>query len=71
MYPPTVLPEGLNVWMVLNPFFLLIELFRIPIYANAIPDSGLMAGGAVLAVTTLIAGWAVFTGKADQLAYRL
>jgi len=71
MYPPAVLPDGLSGWMVLNPFFLLVELFRMPIYAHAIPDSGLVAAAAGLAVVTLLAGWTVFTGKADQLAYRL
>lgn len=71
MYPPSVLPDALSGWMILNPFFLLIELFRAPIYANVIPDSGLVAVAAVLAVATLLAGWTVFTHKADQLAYRL
>ena len=71
MYPPSVLPETLNTWLLLNPFYLLIELFRTPIYANAVPGAGLIAGAAVLALATLLAGWIVFTRKADQLAYRL
>jgi ABC-type polysaccharide/polyol phosphate export permease len=71
MYPPSVLPEALSGWMVLNPFFLMIELFRTPIYASAIPDAGPDRGAAVLAFATLLAGWTVFTRQADQLAYRL
>ena len=71
MYPPSVLPEALSNWMVLNPFFLMIELFRTPIYASAVPDSGLIAAAATLACATLLAGWTVFTRQADQLAYRL
>ncbi len=71
MYPPSVLPEALSGWMVLNPFFLMIELFRMPIYASTIPDIGLTTAAAVLAFATLLAGWMVFTHKADQLAYRL
>lgn len=71
MYPPSVLSAELSQLMALNPFFWLIELFRIPIYANAIPDAGLIAGAAALALTTLLAGWTVFTHRADQLAYRL
>lgn len=71
MYPPSVLPESLSGWMVLNPFFLLIELFRTPIYTNTIPDTGLIVGAATLAVVTLLAGWTVFTRQADHLAYRL
>jgi ABC-type polysaccharide/polyol phosphate export permease len=71
MYPPSVLPESLSGWLVLNPFFPLIELFRTPIYANAVPDAGLIASAAALALVSLLAGWTVFTHKADQLAYRL
>ena len=71
MYPPSVLPETLSGWMVLNPFFLMIELFRTPIYASAVPDASLIVSAVALAFVTLLAGWTVFTGKADQLAYRL
>ncbi len=71
MYPPSVLPEALSGWMILNPFFLMIELFRAPIYAGAVPEPSLVIATAVLACVTLLAGWTVFAGKADQLAYRL
>lgn len=71
MYPPSVLPEALEGWMILNPFFLLIQLFRIPIYNNMIPDVSLIGGGATLAAVTLLVGWTVFTRQADHLAYRL
>lgn len=71
MYPPSVLPETLSGWMVLNPFFLMIELFRAPIYIGTIPNAGLITATIALASVTLLAGWAVFTRKADQLAYRL
>ncbi|MBK8507416.1 MAG: ABC transporter permease [Candidatus Competibacteraceae bacterium] len=71
MYPPSVLPGPLNDWLLLNPFYLLIELFRTPIYANAVPDTGLIASATVLALATLLAGWTVFTRRVDQLAYRL
>lgn len=71
MYPLSVLPESLRDWLAINPFFSLIELFRMPIYAGAIPDAKLIMGTTLLAVATLFAGWIVFTSKADQLAYRL
>ena len=71
MYPPSALSAELSQLMTLNPFFGLIELFRIPIYANAVPDAGLIASAAALALGTLLAGWTVFTNRADQLAYRL
>lgn len=71
MYPSSVLPVPLSDWLLLNPFCGLIELFRLPIYGNTVPDAGLIAGTTALALATLLAGWTVFTRRADQLAYRL
>jgi lipopolysaccharide transport system permease protein len=71
MYPSSVLPNELMRWMAFNPFFMLIELFRMPIYAHTIPGTSLVASAAALALVTLLTGWAVFTSRADQLAYRL
>lgn len=71
MYPPSILPLELHQFMILNPFVILIEIFRIPIYANHFPDLSLTATAVSLALTTLLAGWVTFTNKADQLAYRL
>lgn len=71
MYPPSVLPASVMQWMVLNPFYLMIELFRSPIYNGTIPNLGVVSASAIIAITTLIAGWLVFANRADQLAYRL
>lgn len=71
MYPPSILPPELNQLLVLNPFVILIEVFRIPIHANHLPDFSLVVNAAFLALITLVAGWVLFTSKADQLAYRL
>lgn len=71
MYPPSVLPEVARDWLVLNPFFAFIDLFRAPIYTSTIPDIQVIATASALALATLLIGWTVFTHKADQLAYRL
>lgn len=71
MYPPSVLPETAQGWLVLNPFFAFIDLFRAPIYTGTIPDIQVITTASVLALATLLIGWGVFTHKADQLAYRL
>lgn len=71
VYPLSVLPDSINQWIILNPFFPLIELFRQPIYDNTIPTMGLILSTALLALVMLLVGWTVFTHKADQLAYRL
>ncbi|MDG4549637.1 MAG: ABC transporter permease [Candidatus Contendobacter sp.] len=71
MYPPSILPSKLSQLLVFNPFVVLIEIFRIPIHANRLPDFSLVVSAASLALIALVAGWVLFTSKADQLAYRL
>lgn len=71
MYPQSILPESVNRWMAWNPFFLMIELFRLPIYSGSVPQFGHIMSATLLAAATLLIGWTVFTKKADQLAYRL
>jgi ABC-type polysaccharide/polyol phosphate export permease len=71
MYPPSILSPELSQFLAWNPFLILIEIFRTPIYANHLPDASLITNAVSLALITLLAGWIVFTSKADQLAYRL
>lgn len=71
MYPPSILPTELNQLLAFNPFLILIEIFRVPIYTNQLPDFNLIINAVSLSLITLIAGWIIFTSKADQLAYRL
>lgn len=71
MYPPSILPTELGQLLGLNPFVILIEIFRIPIYDNHLPDFPLILNAVSLALITLAAGWIIFTNRADQIAYRL
>jgi len=61
-----------GVWLArLNPMYHLIDLFRLPVYEGVLPELSqiLLSGG--IALGTAVIGWLVFTGKADELAYRL
>lgn len=71
IYPASTLPPDWSGLMAWNPFYYLIEIFRIPVYENTLPDSDLILISSLLAISTLLIGWLVFTSKADQLAYRL
>ena len=71
IYPASTLPPDWSRLMAWNPFYYLIEIFRIPVYENTLPDSDLILISSLLAISTLLIGWLVFTSKADQLAYRL
>jgi ABC-type polysaccharide/polyol phosphate export permease len=70
IYRTEMLPQQYLWVFKLNPMFLFINLFRDPIYNAALPplSSFLLTGG--IAVGTLLAGWLIFTWKADEFAYR-
>ncbi|MDG4555179.1 MAG: ABC transporter permease [Candidatus Competibacter sp.] len=71
MYPSSILPIELSRLLAFNPFLILIDIFRIPIYVNQLPSVDLIISSILLALMTLAAGWIMFTKKADQIAYRL
>lgn len=71
MYPPSILPPELHSILGLNPFVSLIDIFRVPIYYNHLPSFSLIINSLSFALLTLVAGWALFTNKADQFAYHL
>jgi ABC-type polysaccharide/polyol phosphate export permease len=71
IYVPSVIPEAYRPLLALNPMYHLIQLFRTPLYYGQVPDLSqlLICGG--IATFTLVAGWLVFTRKADEFAYRV
>lgn len=71
IYVPNILPEAYRPWLQLNPMYHLIQLFRTPLYYGQVPQLSqfLICGG--IATLTLVAGWLVFTRKADEFAYRV
>ena len=65
-------PEAAQPWLVdANPLNHLVALFRVPLCEGRLPDgiSCLVALGA--ATAALLAGWFLFTARADGLASRL
>lgn len=71
MYPVSILPEGYREWLALNPMLYLLDVFRTPLYAGTAPAPEALLAATVAAGALLIIGWAVFTARADQIAYRL
>jgi ABC-type polysaccharide/polyol phosphate export permease len=71
IYPVEALPADYVPYLSLNPLYPMLELFRAPIYAGTLPAGSLVAEAACAAVFSLIAGWLLFTKKADDLAYRI
>jgi ABC-type polysaccharide/polyol phosphate export permease len=72
IYPEETIPESFRWWLFnLNPVYHLIKLFRLPLYDAVWPSLLNIGVAVVVAGLALIVGWAVFTRKADELAYRV
>jgi ABC-type polysaccharide/polyol phosphate export permease len=70
-YPRSALPAWTHPWLNVNPMYHLTEIFRAPIYAGcqAGPRTWLAAAG--VSVATLLAGWFLFTARAEKIVYRV
>jgi ABC-type polysaccharide/polyol phosphate export permease len=70
IYPLDVLPQNIQVWLRFNPTVHLINLFRDLVFVGTIPPIQNWLLCLLISSTTLLLGWLVFTGKADEFAYR-
>ncbi len=70
-YPVDIVPARYVIFLRLNPLYYLLEIFRLPIYEGFVPDASVWIIAASLAFGMLIAGWWLFTAKADEFAYRV
>lgn len=71
MYPESILPPALQRYLVLNPVYDVVRIFRTPIYEGHLPSLFSMSAGLIVAILVLLIGWWFFTRKADQIAYRI
>jgi homopolymeric O-antigen transport system permease protein len=80
IYPKELIPEtiivgsitiSLRFWLFnLNPMYHLIEMFRLPLFEGTVPHWPTLLISTGMALVALISGWLIFTGSADELAYR-
>jgi ABC-2 type transport system permease protein len=71
IYPEAIVPEAYRRWLfTFNPMYHLVKLFRLPLYDGTWPAPAQWGAAAVAALGALAVGWAVFTRKADEFAYR-
>ena len=71
LYPVAIIPETYRFWFFhLNPMYYLVEIFRRPVYEGVLPSWPLLAAGSGIALLTLLAGWIVFSTRADEFTYR-
>lgn len=71
IYPKEIVPEVIRNWVFpLNPLYYFVELIRQPIYDGTLPSVHILIISLVIALVTLVAGWLVFSWKANELTYR-
>ena len=71
LYPIEIIPEAYRFWLIhLNPMYYLVEIFRRPVYAGVLPSWPMLAAGTAIALAALIAGWTIFSLRADEFTYR-
>ena len=71
IYPIGIIPERYRYWLLhLNPMYYLIQIFRQSIYDGTFPTLPMLVMGIGVSTLTLIAGWIIFSRKADEFTYR-
>jgi ABC-type polysaccharide/polyol phosphate export permease len=72
IYPEEMIPEAYRYWFFhLNPMYYLVQVFRLPVYDGVLPSLGMLLVSCLIAFGALVAGWLVFSSRADEFAYRI
>jgi len=71
LYPKTILPATVQMWMNFNPMYYLVEAFRAPVYVGWPAGANTLLAAAGSAVVVLVVGWVAFTARADDIVYRV
>ena len=71
LYPLELIPEKFHSLYALNPMVYYIELFRAPIYRNALPDPAAVITAALVGIVLLVVAAFLFRRYEEQLVFRL
>jgi len=71
IYPFDVVPEWFKPILMINPMTIMVSIFRSLIFLGELPDANMVIWGTLISVIFLIAGWWVYTRKADEFVYRI
>jgi ABC-type polysaccharide/polyol phosphate export permease len=72
IYPASMLPDNLRFWLSwLNPMFKILQLFRLALYDGRFPVWGEIWPAVIMSMLVMVVGWAFFTKKSDEFAYRI
>jgi len=70
-YPASIVPPRFRWLLRWNPVRLILDAFRQPIYAGAVPPASSIAAAALVALIFLAAGWAAFRRMSDRIPFYL
>lgn len=70
-YPVSILPEKYRVFMLFNPVYHYIALFRASLYDNTIQMTGHFLWGIAFALLSFLIGWAIYLRNKDRIVFYL
>jgi ABC-type polysaccharide/polyol phosphate export permease len=69
-YPEQIIPERFRIFLLINPVYHMVELFRAPIYSGTLPDSANVIAAIGFALVLFVFGWWFFeTTRRRFVAY--
>jgi ABC-type polysaccharide/polyol phosphate export permease len=71
IYPLSIVPENIRIYIQWNPMNVMVGMFRSLLYYGEMPSLTTLGTAGIIAITTLVIGWIVFSYKVDELAYRI
>lgn len=69
VYPLEIVPKQFLPLIKLNPFYYLVECFRVPIYGGQLPEGGIIAWAAVAAAASFALGYLIFARRVDDFIF--
>jgi ABC-type polysaccharide/polyol phosphate export permease len=70
-YPEAIVPARFRWILRWNPVRPILDAFRQPIWAGALPPASSLAAAAAVALLVLLAGWAGFRRMSDRIPFYL
>lgn len=71
IYPKSIVPQEFLGWFALSPLWMIVEVFRGPIYGGMVPETTVVLSALAWSLGMLIVGWMVFCSRCDRIAFRI
>jgi len=71
LYPISIVPEKMQKIIKLNPFFYFVEIFRIPVLYNRLPDFKYITFCALMSVIMFFAGLLILQKHNNRIIFKL